>query len=172
MVRPFTLRDGQEGLIWPLLTSDRRTTQEGFLRLSDRSRQDRFLHSVPRLSEEMLDLLVSQVDGENHVALVAVVLPDDAPEQLAGIGRIVRYPHQHDAADVAVTVVDEWQGKGIGSVLVDELVRRRPAGVTRVVTYVRSENHASLALLRRLGPASVTPDGRGSSKVVIELDAA
>jgi RimJ/RimL family protein N-acetyltransferase len=68
--------------------------------------------------------------------------------------------------------MDEWQGKGIGSVLVDELARRRPAGVTRVVTYVSSENHASFALLRRLGPATVIPDGRGSSKVVVELDPA
>jgi hypothetical protein len=42
--------------------------------------------------------------------------------------------------------------------------------VTSVVTYVDPENRASLALLRRLGPASVMRDGPGSSKVVVELD--
>jgi RimJ/RimL family protein N-acetyltransferase len=170
VVRPFTLHDGQDGLIWPLLTTDGRTTQEGWERLSERSRQDRFLHSVPRLSEEMLDLLVTRVDGEDHVALVALVLPDDGPEQVAGIARMVRYPEQPDAADVAVTVMDDWQGKGVGSALLRELARRRPVGVTRVVTSVSSENRASLALMRRLGPASVTRDGHGTSKVVVALD--
>jgi len=166
----FTLTDGSEGLIWPLLTSDRRTTQEGFLRLSDKSRYDRFLHSLPRLSERMLDTLVTEVDGEDHVALVALVLPDDAPEQLAGIARMVRYPDQPDAADLAVTVLDDWQRKGIASALLRELLRRRPVGVVRVVTVVNPQNHASLALMKRLGRGGVTRSGPGLSTVVIELD--
>ena len=45
----------------------------------------------------------------------------------------------------------------------------RPVGVARVVTYVNPENRASLALLRRLGPLSVTRAGPGASQVVVEL---
>lgn len=170
VAREFTLTDGHEGLIWPLLTSDRRTTQEGFLRLSDKSRYDRFLNSLPRLSERLLDTLVTEVDGEDHVALVALVLPDNAPEQLAGIARMVRYPDQPDAADLAVTVLDDWQRKGVASALLDELLRRRPVGVVRVVTYVNPQNRASLALMKRLGRASVTREGPGASLVVVELE--
>jgi RimJ/RimL family protein N-acetyltransferase len=74
-----------------------------------------------------------------------------------------------DTADIAVTVADEWQGRGVGSTLARELVLRRPAGVTRLVTIISAQNAAALALLTRLGEATWIPSGHGTYLVIVDL---
>ena len=70
---------------------------------------------------------------------------------------------------LAVTVLDDWQGRGVATALLAELVRERPVGVTRIVTTVTADNAASLAMLRRLGETTVTPAGIDCLDVVLEL---
>ena len=83
---------------------------------------------------------------------------------------MVRYADVTDAADLAVTVKDEWQGRGVATVLLEVLMRRRPAGVDRIVTEVLQDNPASLAMLRRLGAVSLEDEGNGVNGVVVELE--
>jgi ribosomal protein S18 acetylase RimI-like enzyme len=82
---------------------------------------------------------------------------------------MIRYADDWEAADVAVTVIDEWQHKGVASALLAELLRRRPVGVTRLVTTVTADNLASLAMLRRLGPTVAEPAGPNRLDVVVQL---
>ena len=105
----------------------------------------------------MLDHLVDEVDGVDHVALVLVVIGDDHKGVPVGLARMIRYADDPTAADVAVTVVDEWQGRGVATALLAELVRERPEGVTHIVTTVAADNAASLAMLARLGTVASTP---------------
>lgn len=128
--------------------------REGYERLSADSKFQRFVSPIPQLSESLLDQLVDSVDGVDHVAYYLFV--EDWHDLPVGIGRIVRYPDEPDLADIAVTVQDEWQGRGIATALVAFLVEHRPVGVTRLETVVADDNPASLALLRRIGPAEVT----------------
>lgn len=165
----LTLRDGTEAVVWPLLPTDGRALQESFARLSGDSRYRRFLSSTPRLSAGMLRSLVDDVDGRDHVALVLVVFPADACEEVAGVARIVRYRQAPQDADVAVTVADHWQGHGVASALLADLVRQRPAGVRRLVTQVAADNPGSLAMLRRLGPTWTGPASAGAQEVRVEL---
>lgn len=169
-MQALTLRDGTPALIWPLLPTDDKALQENYQRLSARSKYNRFLSSKPTLSAAMLRLLVDQVDARNHTALVLVAFPDDAPEHLAGIGRLIRYTVQPTRADVAVTVADNWQSRGVGSALLAELLRERPAGVDEIVTRVAADNRASLAMLRRLGPTWTGSAGPGVFEVRVQLD--
>lgn len=169
-MQTLTLRDGTPAMIWPLLPTDDKALQENYQRLSARSKYNRFLSSKPTLSPAMLRLLVDQVDAKNHIALVLVAFPDDAPEQLAGVGRLIRYTEQPSEADVAVTVADNWQGRGVGTAILAELVRQRPAGVQEIVTRVAADNRASLAMLRRLGPTWTGLAGPGISEVRVQLD--
>jgi RimJ/RimL family protein N-acetyltransferase len=76
-----------------------------------------------------------------------------------------------DAADIALTVVDAWQGRGVGLTLARELLRRRPPGITRLVTTVSADNAPALALLSRLGTGIRRPDSRGTYEVTVELPA-
>jgi hypothetical protein len=116
----------------------------------------------------MLKHLVDEVDGIDHVALIlmAEVGDDLVP---AGIARCVRYADQPEAADVAVTVKDDWQGRGVATVLLDVLMEERPEGVTHLLTEVAADNPASLAMLRQLGPTRVYESGLGILDVEVDL---
>ena len=143
--------------------------REAYEHLSPESRRRRFLGTVPHLTRAMLDHLVDEVDGVDHVALVLVVISDDHEGVPVGLARMIRYADDPTAADVAVTVVDEWQGRGVATALLAELVRERPEGVTHIVTTVAADNAASLAMLARLGTVASTPVEDNRVDVRIDL---
>lgn len=163
------LRDGSRAITWALLPEDREALREGYENLSPESQQHRFLSPVPHLTEAMLHYLVDEVDGVNHVALVLFVIDGDDNGVPAGVARMIRYPDDPRSADVAVTVVDEFQGRGVASALLEVLLAERPQGVERIVTEVAGDNPASLAMLRRLGPATVLHQGNSRCTVIVEL---
>ena len=169
MIAEARLRDGTPALIWPLDPGDREAVREGFEQLSVDSRYHRFLATVPHLSDAQLDHLVDEVDGVDHVALALVVIDDDHLGVPVGVARMIRYQQQPTAADVAVTVLDEWHGRGVATALLDELMRQRPAGITELVTTITADNEASLAMLRRMGRTTVTPAGVNRLNVVVDL---
>lgn len=117
----------------------------------------------------MLDHLVDEVDGVDHVALALVVICDDHRGVPVGVARIIRYEDEPTAADVAVTVVDEWQGRGVATALLAELIRERPKGVTHILTTVAADNAASLAMLARLGAMSSSPVEDNRMDVRVDL---
>jgi RimJ/RimL family protein N-acetyltransferase len=117
----------------------------------------------------MLEHLVDEVDGIDHVALVLVVIGEDHVGVPVGLARMIRYEHSPTEADVAVTVVDEWQGRGVATALLAELARERPRGVTRVVTTVAADNRASLAMLARMGTMTSTSSEDNRVDVRVEL---
>lgn len=166
---PVHLRDGTEAVVVPLLHANREALQEAYGHLSEETRFDRFLASVPKLTDNMLDRLVDDVDGIDHVALVLLILTEDGTELPLGLARILRYPDDPTAADVAVTVVDDWQGRGVATALLEVLMRQRPQGVERIVTVIRASNAASLAMLRRLGDVEVMKSEAGTRLVVVGL---
>jgi RimJ/RimL family protein N-acetyltransferase len=161
------LRDGTPALIWPLLETDRDLLREGFTELSPASRQQRFLTPLPELSDTMLRVLVDDVDGVDHLALLLTVLPEDTPARPVGVARLVRYRGDPSTADVAVTVTDAWQGRGVAGALLAELLRRRSEGIVRLRTTVAEDNRASLAMLARLGTMTAHRDGPGVLSVTV-----
>lgn len=172
MLEKVHLRDGTEAWITELRRDDRERLATGFAELSDETKRARFLTPMKQLSESMLKHLVDDVDGIDHVALVLTAETSPDVFDPVAIARMVRYDDAPEAADVAVTVKDSWQGRGIASALLDVLVRHRPEGVVRLVTEVQDGNEASLAMLRRLGPTEAVANGYGAYDVEVTLDAA
>jgi RimJ/RimL family protein N-acetyltransferase len=168
----FVLRDGTPAMIWPLLSTDGEALRDMFRRLSPESRQRRFLSTLRELNDAMIQRLVGNVDGTHHVALLLVVLPPDGLEGPVGIARLIQEPADPATADIAVTVGDDWQGRGVGTALAAELIRRRPPAVKRLVTEVGADNRASLALLAGAGRLSHGVPNRGVVDVTVELPAA
>lgn len=168
----FALRDGTPAMIWPLLPTDGEALRDMFRRLSPESRQRRFLSTLRELNDTMIQRLVGDVDGTHHVALLLVVLPPDGLEGPVGIARLIQDPADPATADIAVTVGDDWQGRGVGTALAAELMRRRPPAVRRLVTEVGADNRASLALLAGAGRLSHGVPNRGVVDVTVELPAA
>lgn len=165
------LRDGTQAWVWPLLHSDREALAEEFESLSARTRRQRFLAPVAQLSDALLDALVDEVDGENHVALV--LFAESVPDSFepVAIGRLVRYDDVPDAADLAVTVKDAWQGRGVATALLPVLLAMRPPGVTHILTEVAADNPASLAMLHRLGQVTIGNTGAPTQDVRVDLSA-
>jgi ribosomal protein S18 acetylase RimI-like enzyme len=162
------LRDGTLGVTWALLPGDREKLAKGYEALSPESKFHRFLTGVPHLTETMLNHLVDDVDGVNHVALVLFCIDAQGLGTPAGVGHVIRYPDKQSEADIAVTVGEEFRGRGVASALLAELVAERPQGVELLRTSVAAGNSAALAMLKRLGPTTVTAsDGRYD--VVVQL---
>ena len=165
----FVLRDGTPALIWPLLPTDAETLRDIFCRLSPESRRHRFLQVLDQLDDPMIRRLVDSVDGVQHIALLLIVLPAGGHEEPAGVARLLQHSDDPAAADIAVTVVDEWQRRGAGAALASALMERRPAAVTRLHTVVEADNHGSLTLLSKLGQMSSDLPNQGVREVAVEL---
>lgn len=166
------LRDGTPAMIWPLLPTDARALREMYRRLSPRSRRLRFLSTFGELDDAMIERLVGGVDGLHHIALVLTVFPPGGEERPVGIARLIQDPADPATADIAFTVADDWQGRGVGTALADALMRRRPAAVRRLCTEVDAGNRASLALLARAGQVSSGVPHRGVVDITVDLAAA
>lgn len=144
----ITLADGAEILIRPIGPDDKERVREGFQRLSPESRYRRFLTAAAHLSDEDLAFL-TEVDHHRHEALIAI---DVATGQGLGVARYVRVAGQRDTADVAVAVVDDWHGRGVGGALMRELSGRAlEEGIRRYTALVAADNRRVVDLLARLG---------------------
>jgi ribosomal protein S18 acetylase RimI-like enzyme len=145
------LKDGSRIQLSPVTADDKTLLADGFARLSPRARYLRFLAPAERLSPGQLAYL-SEVDHRDHVAWG--VLDGD---QAAAVGRWVRFAHDPAAADVAVTVLDAYQRRGIGRLLIEVLaVSGRARGVGVLHFDVLAENEAMSSLLRSLGAHRVS----------------
>jgi RimJ/RimL family protein N-acetyltransferase len=143
--RPVVLRDGSTVLIRQVHSADAPLVADGFARLSARSRQLRFLTPKKELSPAELRYL-TDVDHHDHEALGAL---DHPGGRGVGIARYVRDADDPQAAEIAVTVVDDWQGRGLGTELVAQLsARARCAGIRRFTALVAADNVAVAGLLR------------------------
>ena len=139
---------------------------DGFARLSTESRYRRFLTPVRTLSARQLDLLTTT--DHDHGAVCAVV-DDDGAERGVGVARFVRSERRSDHADVALTVVDEWHGRGLGRVLLRRLAEQAVAtGVHHFTADVLAVNTPMLRLLRDLGH-STTVGGGSEVSVTVDL---
>jgi RimJ/RimL family protein N-acetyltransferase len=149
-----TLSDGSAVRLRLIDQRDRERLRRGFERLSDESRYRRFFSPTPRLSEAMLNRLI-ETDGTSRVAIGAERLRPLAlrwlPADGAGVARFIRLTDRPDAAEVAVTIADEWQGRGLGGLLLDALAGvAYDRGIRRFVAYLQPDNERMKALLRHL----------------------
>ncbi len=145
-------------MIRPVDPGDGDALAAAFLRLSSESQLSRF-GAVPRiLGRAALRHLVDSVDGIDHVAFAAFAQHE--AERLVGVARILRYPDDPESLDVGVTVADDYQSSGLGTVLASLLADHRPRPARRVITQVAAGNHRALSLLTAFGLPQRSSDGR------------
>jgi len=89
-----------------------------FERLSPQSRYRRFLTPLPQLDEKTVRCDIDHHDHETMIAL------GEQCEQSLGVARYVRYPNRPDTAQVAVTVIDDWRDRGLGTILLGVISAR------------------------------------------------
>ena len=132
--------------------------------LGPETRYERFLASVARLNDRTLAQL-AQVDHHEHEALTAVT----AEGATVGIARYIRLP-QPGTAELAVAVADQWQGRGIASLLLHRIAARaRAAGMRWLIVECLASNTAIVRLLSRLGPVPTAPPAFGVMELRLDL---
>lgn len=152
-----SLRDGTPIRFCRIRPSDTARISYAFNRLSPRSRYLRFFAPISSLSDDQLRVLAN-VDFIDRVALAAE-LTDQPERPFAGIGRWVRSISDPHMAELAVTVVDEYQHRGLGLALLGRLAQiAAQHDVQWFVATVLAENLAVRHALNRFGATQVGYD--------------
>jgi len=155
--RTTTLRDGTRVLLREAHPEDAPLVRLGFGQLSDRSRQFRFLRAVPKLSEDDLSFLAG-ADGNQVIGALDLTTQPPNP---VGIARYVRLPGRPETAEVAITVIDSHQGRGLGTLLFGCLAwQAERAGLRGFLALVSLGNRQMRSLLEDLG--AVVEDDHGT----------
>jgi RimJ/RimL family protein N-acetyltransferase len=138
------LRDGAQIVVREVEPEDAPELRAGFQRLSAVTRYRRFLTSIDRLSAQQVSYL-THLDHTFHEAIGAL---DAVTGDGIGIARYVCDVDDPRHAEVAVVVVDAWQGRGVGTALFERLVARsRAAGIERITARTIVGNEAARRLL-------------------------
>lgn len=152
-IRPFpdeyvcykTLRDGANVLLRPIQPEDEPMWLDFLGRCSERTLWMRFRYLFKESTHELATRFCF-VDYDRTMAIVAEV-DDGNQRQLVGVGRLVADADHRDA-EYAVLVSDDWQGRGLGSLLTDYCLEICQSwGISRVVAETTADNDRMKRLL-------------------------
>ena len=164
-----TLRDGSEVLVRLVRPEDKPLFAAGWERFGEASRYERFMGVKARLTTRELAFF-TELDQANHLALGAI-----EPETGDGLGvaRYVRQPGRPETAEAAVAVIDAWQGRGLGTLLLRRLCSHAADhGITTFTASLFTANQAMLRAFQRLGAVHVRAIEAGSMMIDVELPVA
>ena len=152
--------------IRPIKPEDRAALAAAVDQSSDEAVYRRFLNPHGRLTAAELRYL-TEVDHRDHEALVAI---DPASGESVGVARYVRDPERRDSAEIAVAVLEQWQGQGVGKALVRRLAERaRDEGIAQFTGLMLSDNRPMRRLLADLGTTRVVSSGAGALELAVDL---
>jgi GNAT superfamily N-acetyltransferase len=110
--------DGAAIRVRAIRPDDHERLHEHFSRLSEQSVYFRFMGMKRDLTPDDLKCL-TELDFKNHVGLAATVT-ENGRERFIGVGRYICGSDPH-RAEVAFAILDEFQGRGIGTLLLEHL---------------------------------------------------
>src|SRR4051812_29785268 len=117
--------------------ADREPLAAAFEELSPESRYQRFLGPKKRLSHREL----TELTDLDHLDRDALGAFEVASGRLVAVARYAVHSDSHDRADIAVTVLDEWQGRGLGTMLARAIVHRaESSGIARLTATTFADN--------------------------------
>jgi len=165
----FRLEDSTHLLLRPVTPEDQERIQSGMAALSPESRYFRFFTSAARLSGEQLRYF-SEVDQCDHVAWVALDSSD--PKHLGlGIARFIRIKEEPTVAEVALTVIDACQRKGLGTILLALLyLIAEPLGIKTLRAVVADDNTTMLKWFLNLGASETCERGECRLNLTVHRD--
>ena len=152
--------------IRPIEPGDKAALAAAVDQSSDEAVYRRFLNPHGRLTASELRYL-TEVDHRDHEALLAV---DPGSGKSVGVARYVRDHERRDSAEIAVAVLEPWQGRGVGKALLHRLAdRARDEGITQFTGLMLSDNRPMRRLLADLGTTRLLSSGAGAVELAVDL---
>jgi len=167
------LKDGTAVTIRAICPDDKNRIAEAFKNLESESVYTRFFQHKSELTDEELKI-VAEVDFENTVALVVTIPASGDEETIIGAGRYILYepPNVQRSAEIAFTVEEDYQGRGIASRILRHLIHiAREKGVSQFEADVLAENKAMLGVFARTGLPMKKSLAEGALHVILSLSA-
>jgi acetyltransferase len=144
-VKPISLTDGTRVALRPIRSDDESALTALYERLSPQTAYQRFFTVMRRLPPNWAHILAN-VDYDRRMAFVAL----GPGHELIGVARYA-YDERAGEAEIAVVIEDRWQGRGLGTLLLGELIGyAQEKGIATLRAYVLAENVRMLKLLRRV----------------------
>jgi RimJ/RimL family protein N-acetyltransferase len=160
------LRTGHRVVIRSLRPEDRADVVAAVNRTSAQSLYRRFFGLKRHFSEKEIDFFL-KIDFTNHVALVAIVREVGRRAIVGGARYVAVGP---GTAEVAFTVVDKYQGQGIGGLLMRHLATiARDAGLRELTAEVLPENTPMIRVFEKSGLDLTTTQEAGVVHAVLKL---
>jgi GNAT superfamily N-acetyltransferase len=157
------LADGATVVVRPIAQDDTDRLRRMFHRLSPTTVYRRFFSPIVRPRESVLHHLAA-VDHDHRDALVAL-----HGDEIVGVARYDSTKRPHEA-EVAVTVEDAWQHRGLGSRLLRMLTKRAVAhGYDHFFASMLADNRPALSMLHHLAPGSQVSLDSGAYEATIDL---
>lgn len=162
-ITPWRLKDGTDVLLRPIRPEDEPLEAELIGGLSDETSRFRFFQVIRTITHEML-VRYCNIDYDREMAIIAEYTRRGKKRNI-GVGRLIIEPGEK-RAEFAVVVADEFQGKGLGTKLVDMLIGIGvDKGLESVYGIVLPDNKKMMDLCRALG----FDIKYGHEEVVVEL---
>lgn len=115
--------------------------------------------------------MLTELDFRDHVSL-AVTVDNESEERLIAVGRFVRDAPAADRAELGVTVADDYQHRGAGTLLLLQLIAlARRSGVRELVADVLDDNRDMLEVLQHLDVPAQRSLKHGIHRIVLNLAA-
>lgn len=163
------LKDGTDVMIRPIRPEDAESEARFVRELSDESKYFRFMNTFQELSQEML-IRLTQIDYHNEMALIAVCMNGGIEGEQVGVARYATNVDKK-SCEFALTVADDWQGRGIGRQLMKDLMSvARARELETIEGQVLANNKRMLRLMETLGfEAAADPSDHSIRRVVARL---
>ena len=151
------LKDGREILIRPIRPEDEKLHYQLFKSLSRQSNYFRFFSYRRHLSHEQAARF-TQIDYDREMAIIAL-LQEEQQERSIGVNRLT-YQARSDQHEFAIVVADEFQGTGVGSILMQRLLEiARNRQIKQIIGIVLAENLKMINFCRAFGFKIKSQDG-------------
>ena len=146
------LKDGSTVHLRPIRPDDADGLADLVARMSRESIYHRFFRVRTRLTDAELEAF-TVLDYRDRMAFVVEAAEEpEGGRRLAGVGRYERTLPGGDAAEVAFSVADEFQGRGVATRILEYLTAyARIHGITAFEAYVMADNHAMIRVFRGAG---------------------
>jgi acetyltransferase len=180
LIRPYPTRyvdewklaDGTAVTIRPIRPEDESLMIDFHKSLSEETvylRYFGFLKGEALITHERLARICFS-DYDREIALVTeTIRPGWDQRQIIAVARLIK-AHGANEAELAIVISDDWQGKGLGTKLVGDLLTiGRTEGLKRVIGYILPENYVMQRIFRKLGFEVRYDTSRDVFRIEIEL---